>query len=336
MSSSLAPVPVQHWMTKDLMTIQPDTPLDAVYRIMAIRDIRHMPVVKDGELLGLVMKEDVMRELTRVQAAHSGDQAPEYPSVEVAMSKPITISPDTLLGSVTALLLRNRASALAVVDEQGRLAGLVTESDIFRLVMMYASDVPEKKMVTLKNGQEIYLRPARPDDTQAVQTFYSNLSEESNYLRFLTYRRKFSVRDMRKMTTFDYESQICFVAVLPRGKGEKDQVIGIAEYAPLALEEVGKVEFAIAIGDEYQGQGLGTLLLKHLMLYGREHGVEVFYGMVSASNVGMTRLIQRLGVRFEVESLGSVQEFEIYIQEPLENEKEEVKSEKLEVSPQES
>lgn len=328
MSSSPAPVPVQRWMTKDLMTIQPDTPLDAVYRIMAIRDIRHMPVVKDGELLGLVMKEDVMRELTRVQAAHAGEKVPDYPGVEVAMSKPITISLDASLGSVTALLLRNKASALAVIDEQGRLAGLVTESDIFRLVMMYASDVPEKKMVTLKSGQEIYLRPARPDDMQAVQTFYTNLSEESNYLRFLTYRRKFSVRDMRKMTTFDYESQISFVAVLPRGKGEKDRIIGIAEYAPLTLEEVGKVEFAIAIGDAYQGQGLGTILLKHLVAYGREHGVQVFYGMVSANNTGMVRLIQRLGVRFETEALGSVQEFQIYIQELVESDMEEVEREK--------
>lgn len=316
MSSSRTHIPVAQWMTKDLMTIQPHTPLDSVYRIMAIRDIRHMPVVKDNELLGLIMKEDVMREMTRAQAAKPEGQPIEYPTVEVAMSKPITTHPDASLGSVTALLLRHKASAVAVVNEQGRLVGLVTESDIFRLVMMYASDVPEKKLVTLKNGQEVYLRPARPDDMQAVQSFYNNLSQESNYLRFLSYRRKFSVRDMRKMTTFDYESQICFVAVLPRAKGEKDQVVGIAEYAPLTVEKPGKVEFAIVIADEYQGQGMGTVLLNHLVDYGREQDIEIFYGMVSAENTGMSHLIQKLGVRYEVESLGAVQEFDIYIQEP--------------------
>ena len=317
MPTAPAPVTVEKWMTTDVMTVQPDMPLDAVYRIMAIQDIRHMPVVKEGELLGLVMKEDVMRELTRVQAEHPDQKVPQYPAVTAAMTSPITIQATASVGSATALLLRHKASALAVVNEAGRLIGLITESDIFRLVMLYASNVPRRQLVTLKSGQELYIRPVRPDDSYLVQQFYNNLSEDSNYLRFLTYRRNFPARDIRKMTTFDYESQISFVAVLPREQGEKDRMVGIAEYVPLALDKPETVEFAITIADAYQGQGLGTVLMRHLVDYGREQGIKVFYGMVRAENAGMVRLIQRLGLRYEVMSVGDVQEFYIYVQEPM-------------------
>ncbi|MCA9980936.1 MAG: GNAT family N-acetyltransferase [Anaerolineales bacterium] len=233
------------------------------------------------------------------------------------MTSPITIQATASVGSATALLLRHKASALAVVNEAGRLIGLITESDIFRLVMLYASNVPRRQLVTLKSGQELYIRPVRPDDSYLVQQFYNNLSEDSNYLRFLTYRRNFPARDIRKMTTFDYESQISFVAVLPREQGEKDRMVGIAEYVPLALDKPETVEFAITIADAYQGQGLGTVLMRHLVDYGREQGIKVFYGMVRAENAGMVRLIQRLGLRYEVMSVGDVQEFYIYVQEPM-------------------
>jgi CBS domain-containing protein/GNAT superfamily N-acetyltransferase len=316
MPISEPPVTVEKWMTKDLMTVQPDTPLDSVYRIMAIRDIRHMPIVKEGQFLGLVTKEDVMRELTRVQATLPEGQTATYPPVSIALSQAVTIHPDAYIGSATALLLRHKASALAVVNEAGRLVGLITESDIFRLVMMFASDVPPRQLVTLKSGLQVYIRAVRPDDAQVVQSFYNQLSEESNYLRFLTYRRMFPLRDMRKMTTFDYESQISFVAVLPREPGKTDEIVGITEYAPIELEKEGMVEFAITIADAYQGHGLGTVLLHHLVAYGRERGIKVFYGMVRAENKGMVHLIQKLGVRYEVKSMGEVQEFYIYIQEP--------------------
>ncbi|MCA9980935.1 MAG: CBS domain-containing protein [Anaerolineales bacterium] len=52
MPTAPAPVTVEKWMTTDVMTVQPDMPLDAVYRIMAIQDIRHMPVVKEGRAVG--------------------------------------------------------------------------------------------------------------------------------------------------------------------------------------------------------------------------------------------------------------------------------------------
>jgi CBS domain-containing protein/RimJ/RimL family protein N-acetyltransferase len=305
------PMPtVREWMSTPPLTITADTTLDEAYKIMAIRDIRHLPVVENGRLVGLLFLDELMRAKLATQI--NGE--PQPPAGQI-MGKAVTIGPDEPIGHVTVKLLRHKISALAVVEEEDKLVGLITETDIFRLVMMRALKVPENQEIELRSGEKLLLRPARPDDLGRVHAFYDGLSEKSRYFRFLSQKRTWRLRDLRQLVTFDYQTQISFVASKQQHGAE--MIVGMVDYVPLDEKTPHLVEFAIAVADDYQRGGLGTMMFQHLVHYAREHGVEQFIGVVHDENEGMARLIQRLHLRTEVSHSGSVREFTIFLNEPM-------------------
>jgi len=126
------------WMTRDLVCIQADTPVQEAARLMRDNHIRRLPVVAQGvgdpSLLGIVSATDVYR----AYPLHCNPFASDPPALASAataaqiMSTSIsTTSPDTPLEDAAAIMRERKIGALPVV-RQGRLLGLITESDIFR------------------------------------------------------------------------------------------------------------------------------------------------------------------------------------------------------------
>ena len=72
------------------------------------------------------------------------------------------------------------------------------------------------------------------------------------------------------------------------------RMIGEARYAP-ALERDGSADFALAVADEWQHQGLGALLMEKLLRHAEGSGITRIHGDVLHDNAGMLRLTQKLG-----------------------------------------
>lgn len=130
---------VREWMTPDPITITPDTTLPEAHRLMMAHSIRRLPVIENGRLVGIVTLGDVRG------AEPSGATSLSIWEVNYLLSKlrideimtprPFTISADATLGEAAQMMLKYKVSGLPVVDENQKVVGIITESDIFRMVV---------------------------------------------------------------------------------------------------------------------------------------------------------------------------------------------------------
>jgi acetoin utilization protein AcuB len=133
---------VQDWMTSDVETVTPDMNLPEAYQIMVNAKVRRLPVVdEDRRLVGIVTLGD-MRAAQPSPATSLGIWERQYLlanlNVERIMSdKIVTIHPGQSIGEAAEIMLEKRVSGLPVVDEKGAICGIITESDIFRMVVRH-------------------------------------------------------------------------------------------------------------------------------------------------------------------------------------------------------
>ena len=130
---------VKDWMTPDPITIAPTTTLPEAHRLMKECNIRRIPVVENGRLVGIVTLGDV-REASPSQASSLSIYEMNYLisrlTVGQIMSREaITITPDTSIEAAARLMLEHKIGGLPVVDGE-RVVGIITESDIFRLLVI--------------------------------------------------------------------------------------------------------------------------------------------------------------------------------------------------------
>jgi acetoin utilization protein AcuB len=122
-------------MTTNPFTISPDQTVPEAHEIMTRHNVKRLPVVHKGKLVGVVSKEDIDRYSPSKATSLSMGEITYLLSktkIKQIMSKDlITISPDTLLEEAATLMRDNKVSFLPVVDKKGGVVGIITESDIF-------------------------------------------------------------------------------------------------------------------------------------------------------------------------------------------------------------
>jgi acetoin utilization protein AcuB len=129
---------VQDWMTHDPITIDPQTTLPEASRLMKECSIRRLPVVDNGRLVGIVTLGD-LREASPSQATSLSIYELNYllsrlTVGEIMTREPISIAPDTSIEAAARLMLEHKIGSLPVVDAN-KVVGIITESDIFRLLV---------------------------------------------------------------------------------------------------------------------------------------------------------------------------------------------------------
>ena len=128
--------PVERVMQTDYVSVGSGDHLDLVDDVMNLGRIRHMPVLDGDKLVGVVSQRDLLSaSLSRVLDFDAAERRSFMRSIEVSevMSRdPVTVRPSTTLREATRLVLTHRFGCLPVVDEGGRVVGLVTETDLLR------------------------------------------------------------------------------------------------------------------------------------------------------------------------------------------------------------
>ena len=120
-------------MTTDLVTIEPQNSVATAIRLMRQGQLRRLPVVQDGVLVGLVTSGD-LRRITGL-ASILNDQSQDnflwqhIPVGNVMTRDPITLSPDVPITEAARLLVDHKLGGLPIIDE-GHLVGIVTTSDL--------------------------------------------------------------------------------------------------------------------------------------------------------------------------------------------------------------
>lgn len=130
--------PVAKIMTTDVVTVDINEELKHVDKIMQEKHIRHIPVICNGKLAGIISHTDIMR--LSFGTIFEGQEESDEPIFEmlkleqVMMSRPITISPTDSIKEVAELLTKAEFHALPVVDND-TLVGIVTTTDIIRFLV---------------------------------------------------------------------------------------------------------------------------------------------------------------------------------------------------------
>jgi acetyltransferase len=154
---------------------------------------------------------------------------------------------------------------------------------------------PYPHEVALRDGTLVSIRPIVPEDAQREQAFVRGLSAESRYFRFMNTIRELSPAMLEGATHPDPAREIALVA-LTRDTPEPRQ-IGVARCVR-ADPQADSAEFAIVVADEFQGKGLGSLLMLELIDAARARGLRRLEGWVLATNHAMLQLMHSLG--FEI------------------------------------
>ena len=126
-------------MTRQVATLFEEDNLDGIERGMASHRFRHLPVVDDGRLVGLVTHRDLLRAASS-SFEMGGEQrtARLFASLfvrDIMQKEVVTVRPDTPITDAGMLLWNNKISCLPVVEEGGALVGIVTEADFVKLAL---------------------------------------------------------------------------------------------------------------------------------------------------------------------------------------------------------
>ena len=179
---------------------------------------------------------------------------------------------------------------VTIVDSQAQLTFNEDQLPSRFAISPYPKQLEE--FVTLKNEQKVLLRPITPEDEARHQIFDNALTQEDRYKRYFSQRGKMSHEEMAILTQIDYEREMAFVAIHINASGEQETLAVIrASIDPDNID----AEFAMIVGSELQGLGLGKLLLEKLVAYQRDKGTQYLSGMTMLSNVGMASLAKKLG-----------------------------------------
>lgn len=138
---------VKEWMSCDVVTAVPNTTLPDAHRLMTENQIRRLPVMDNGRLVGIVTRGDVRgaeaSDATSLSIWELQYLIAKIKVKDIMTHDPITISQDATIGEAAQVMLDNKVSGLPVVNGEGVLVGIITESDIFRIVVHEWSEPTE-------------------------------------------------------------------------------------------------------------------------------------------------------------------------------------------------
>jgi acetoin utilization protein AcuB len=130
---------VQDWMTRQVITIAPETSLKEAHDIMRKKNIRRLPVATHGKVLGIVTLGDIRgaepSQASSLSVWEMNDMLAKLKVSQIMTRNPETIQQTASIGEAAQIMLDKKFSGLPVVDEENQLVGIITESDIFRLVV---------------------------------------------------------------------------------------------------------------------------------------------------------------------------------------------------------
>lgn len=147
---------------------------------------------------------------------------------------------------------------------------------------------------TLKSGEDAMIRPIRPEDEPKLVTFHKRLSERSVHMRYaslMKLEQRVAHERLARICFIDYDREMALVAERSVQDGP-DEIIGVGRLT----KQPGRneAEFAMLVIDEYQGQGIGTELLRRLVQVGRDEDLNRITADILRQNRAMQRVCEHL------------------------------------------
>lgn len=135
---------VKDWMTTDVITVSADSLLLDAAALMREKNIRRLPIVKDGKLVGIISQTDVMAakpsDATSLDIWEINYLLSRLALEGIMTPAPLVVSPESTIKDAAQLMVDHKVGGLPVVDEQQHVVGIITESDIFRILIAWFNE----------------------------------------------------------------------------------------------------------------------------------------------------------------------------------------------------
>ena len=154
---------------------------------------------------------------------------------------------------------------------------------------------------TMKNGVEVTIRPIRPEDEPLMIDFHERLSDRTVYMRYfqpLKLTQRTAHERLTRICFIDYDREMALVAEVDDTKAGP-QIVAVGRLSKLHGRPEGEV--AVLVRDDYQHQGLGTELVRRLMIIAREEKYESVHSTMLGINREMRSICNRLGFALHVD-----------------------------------
>ena len=156
------------------------------------------------------------------------------------------------------------------------------------------SETAEYSAVELtRDGCRVEIRALRPDDRAELLAAIGRTSTQSLFRRFFAAKSSFTDQEIEFFLHVDFINHVALVAVMEEEDG-RPAIVGGGRYIVL---QPGKAEVAFAVIDRYQGQGIGTALMRQLAEIARAAGLRELIAEMLPENIPMLKVFEKSGFR---------------------------------------
>ncbi|HYP58621.1 MAG TPA: bifunctional acetate--CoA ligase family protein/GNAT family N-acetyltransferase [Beijerinckia sp.] len=202
-------------------------------------------------------------------------------AADVPMIRELDINP-LLVDQMGVLALDARARVAPLDRDHGRAAGHPRFA-----IRPYPR--AWERTITCQNGQEVFVRPVRPEDEGMFAEFAGAISEEDLRLRFFAPVHHFSHLFLARLVQVDYARAIAFVAINPK----TGEMMGVVRLHADANHDKG--EYAVLVRSDLKGVGLGWELMHLIIEWAKADGLRTIEGQVLSDNKAMLEMCHKLG-----------------------------------------
>jgi acetyltransferase len=153
-----------------------------------------------------------------------------------------------------------------------------------------------EEWVTLRDETKVFLRPVKEMDGPLLSDLFSKLSQASIILRFLSPLHNLPEKLVYQFSHVDYKKDFGLVGLTDMGNSSP--IIGVGRYA--YDSETERPELAVVVRDDWQGKGLGSILLSRVIGIGRENGFSRFGALINPENQTILNIFKRLKYKYNI------------------------------------
>jgi acetyltransferase len=164
-----------------------------------------------------------------------------------------------------------------------------------------ASPLPVLSKWTMKDGTQVEIRPIRPEDEPLLVKFHSVLSDRTVYLRYfcsLSLATRTAHERLVRICFADPETETVLVATQRSPRNGEESILAVGRLNRLPGKN--EAEVAILVSDEFQGHGLGSELMRRLILVARDEKLGRIVGEMLRDNIAMQVLINKHAFRLRL------------------------------------
>ena len=130
---------VKNWMSKDVITVEPEDSMQQAISLMKEHKIRMLPVLQRGKLVGVVSDTDLKRasasDATMLDVHEMLYLISKIKIKDIMATEPFTVSPDFTVEETAEILMEHKISGVPVVEEGGKVVGVITRDDLFKVLI---------------------------------------------------------------------------------------------------------------------------------------------------------------------------------------------------------